>query len=137
MNKLKAQELRIGNFLDRNGLMEVVGIVLGNVKVFDHYNKVPLKYFLEVDSFSGIPLSEEWLKKFGFEFERQTVGGFERWETIHGVHKAHIKLLDKKFSWAIGEYTQHILYVHQLQNLYFTLTGTELTVTESEPPNRE
>ncbi len=72
--------------------------------------------------FKPIPLTEEWLLKFGF-VQSQDI------DTIFGL-----KLND---FWYINEFQIRnnfnsilldfeLKYVHQLQNLYFALTGTHL-----------
>lgn len=79
----------------------------------------------------GIPLTEEWLLKFGFEknyryFTTGSVGGdmsfcisssgsgfyWCNWETQWGDSDWQSKV--------------EVVYVHQLQNLYHALTGTDL-----------
>ena len=73
-----------------------------------------------------IPLTDEWLLKFGFEVNTPNL----RW--MHPV------LLSEVYKTESGGLTllqngthltnNPILYVHQLQNLYFALTGEELTI---------
>src|SRR5579864_5869204 len=70
---------------------------------------------------SGIQLTEEWLLKFGFKC---TSGEWYYPETEFGItfNEDHepLHIWDASFTDA------PIKYVHQLQNLYFALTGTEL-----------
>ena len=75
---------------------------------------------VDLDRFSGIPLTDEWLVKFGFEesefvFSKNMyfIKGMQIWKCND------MFLCDKN-----GIYIKH---VHQLQNLYFALTGKELT----------
>jgi hypothetical protein len=73
-----------------------------------------------------IPLTPEWLERF--EFRESTnifaPGVFEL--AVHG-HEIH-------YDASVYTYTyfdcqlRDVLYVHQLQNLYFTLTGYELEI---------
>jgi hypothetical protein len=77
-----------------------------------------------------IPLTEEWLMKFGFE--NISDGNYNQWqkdtpgkptiELIRRYSREHFEVYSYK---QLGIDT---LYVHQLQNLYFSLTGEELTV---------
>ena len=68
--------------------------------------------YYEIDS---ILLTDSWLERFGFEYsEILTV-----W-TLSGS----IILSDFKF--VLGLQHVQIEYVHQLQNIYFALTGVEL-----------
>jgi len=76
-----------------------------------------------------IPLTEEWLLKFGFEIVYDSV-----YRTRYDLSE------DYRFGYDFnkltnfvskgcrfkGYYFNHILYVHQIQNLYFSLTGKEL-----------
>jgi hypothetical protein len=84
-----------------------------------------------------ILLTEEWLLKFGFKKENNTiysisdklssseVGKWYFFKNENNSFTPHIKR-ENKFSW-IGK---EIKYVHQLQNLYFALTGEELLLKE-------
>lgn len=73
-----------------------------------------------------IPLTEEWLLKFGFE----KIGeNYENdWLLIH----THLKTKELHFILNLPNSHQYNItvlnYVHQLQNLYFVLTGEELTI---------
>ncbi len=122
---MKAQDLRIGNLVyDKHyNLMEVVSLDsrqgYGNV------------YKDAYGTSSGgvikpIPLTEEWLIKMGFE----KIGtNYEKdWLLLHGNIKTGTVdfLLNEPKT---GKYKATILmYLHQLQNLYFALTGEELTI---------
>ena len=73
-----------------------------------------------------IPLTEEWLIKFGFEMVQMdsNSGKYEvyskyklTYNTFHGWWLFN-KRLDRT----------PVKYVHQLQNLYFALTGEELPI---------
>lgn len=68
--------------------------------------------------FEPIQLTDEWLLKFGFEKDGTwfTKSGFGiSIDNLKWQMKGYIATFDK------------CLYVHQLQNLYFALTGKELT----------
>jgi hypothetical protein len=74
--------------------------------------------------FEPIPLTEEWLIKFGFKLNKlgnlcKSSNYQKRWITF------------KKYQDRWYLYLTHnpkCDYVHQLQNLYFALTGEELTL---------
>lgn len=65
-----------------------------------------------------IPLTEEWLVEFGFENWDKT-----RWQI---VGKISIATWGEGYLYFSGPLHVNIFYVHQLQNLYFALTGEEL-----------
>lgn len=71
--------------------------------------------------FEGIPLTEEIILKCGFEFEK-IVG----WYIKDGIEI----FFNKKGRYFKGNYPIkiHIRYVHQLQNIFYALTGQELEV---------
>lgn len=70
--------------------------------------------------FVGIPLTEEYISKFGFEISNK-----KTWLKTSGVYPGQIDVeLTKDF--CLTFFGSKIKYVHQLQNLYFALTGEEL-----------
>lgn len=80
-------------------------------------------------SFSPINLTEEWLLKFGFKKAR-TFDELNRWFIgINPVTKDwlfDLVWLDNATYPFYKNGHHQIQYVHQLQNLFFALTGTEL-----------
>ena len=79
----------------------------------------------------GIPITEEWLNKFGFEKESKN-----HWNIINPEYTTnwfYVLMKEGKYfipyRWGkqvTGD--RYMIYVHQLQNLYFALTGEELTI---------
>lgn len=111
---MKPQDLRIGNWVYRwNGLTQIRGIDLQELE-----DEIKAK---EV-TYSPIPLTPEWLERFGFE--NYDYGAWKLGEFLidqsGGAYPLYIK----------GQFDNTlattIVYVHQLQNLYFALTGEEL-----------
>ncbi len=136
---MKASELRIGNYIFENDKQATVSMLYEYTKEGEGVNGFPERY--EPDKYiypkvEPIPLTEEWLVKFGFEYDEK--------ECLYKIlvnkkEEEYIYLAsDEKFNYLKcgykGEYyfhpSQHIQYVHQLQNLYFALTGEELTLTQ-------
>lgn len=116
---MKATELRIGNYV--------------------HSNLTKITYQVDVDDIKNInddpvvakpiPLTEQWLKDFGFEMydygalkDDFQIKLFKYGHTTY--HRNTIEMDGAKGNWC---YITKIMYVHQLQNLYFALTGEELT----------
>lgn len=134
--KLKASELRLNNFI-QNGVNKTVEVVAGIEKtniVMTNFSAGGPDYYWE-----GIPLTEEWLERFGFEKIQD--GFFERFELKYWNN---IKTIEHTFSislenftdynmaiWLEGNTNVHIYTVHRLQNLYFALTGKELELKKS------
>ena len=113
---MKETDLRIGNLVNYETLE---GDVLTNVIDWQD-----LKWLSEDEqsfnlAHSPIPLTQEWLLKFGFE-----VYEFNDKENQYGFKDRLIVIRDGLFC----DYGSSVIikHVHQLQNLYFALTGTEL-----------
>ena len=72
--------------------------------------------------FKPIPLTEEWLVKFGFEYDVLEEFYFE----MNGIRG---QFYEEENSFELDHYElANCYYVHQLQNLYFALTGQELEI---------
>jgi len=143
---MEVKELRIGNIVD----MKYINFGSDGshwepntfqIKDFEYINNFP-------DNYKPIPLTEEWLVKFGFcqeGSESGDDGGMELgtapmekdklcflWQPRKGRYtdKSQIGL------WITKNYGSDgfklsiklVKYVHQLQNLYFALTGKELVI---------
>lgn len=125
---MNASELRIGNYLEIS-LKSGQGRKLINkigcqdiVRIFENIGSV---------NYEPIPLTEEWLLKFGFE--KFNPYPFKEYWSINDFE---IEIHGDKFPVRIdgGESAPHLTqfighntkYVHQLQNIYFALTGEEL-----------
>lgn len=83
----------------------------------------------EFNNFQPIPLTEEWLLKMGFSkitFNHSTLIEYDLKESDLDVIYFDPEKPDNGFYW--GSWKGGVNYVHQLQNLYFALTGEELTL---------
>lgn len=126
---IQPNELRIGNYFltilsDILQVTEIRAMVegrSGNGYCNAHYEDI-----------QPVPLTGEWLLKFGFEFitdwsikgndcvvYRKDLG----WLRLETCMMSDIVCLVEKSGISTGV---NIEYVHQLQNLYFALTGEEL-----------
>lgn len=117
---MKANELRIGDYVTENtyGVKRIGKIIAIKEKqvVLRLENSI---IATSIKNIEPIPLTEEWLLKFGFI---QDTGEPERF--FNDI----ISLTKYKNSWTI-EYNNNDFvfeYVHDLQNLYFALKGEEL-----------
>lgn len=111
-----ANELRIGNW------------VIGNEPFQLRPDGIPIAYYHEKKNneprFKPIPITEEWLIKFGFYKSgdncyrkgklKYTTNQIEKGKTGYGSY------------FMFGMEVININYIHQLQNLYHSLTGEEL-----------
>jgi hypothetical protein len=121
---MKSIELRIGNLVnyqEDGTLFNVIGIDNLGISVKNDNEET----WIELDQFEPIPLTEEWLLKFGFNnlsgcyYERNGIG------FITGYANDGSFVCGNSF----GPRHCHFYYVHQLQNIYFALTNEELTLT--------
>ncbi len=122
---MNANELRIGNWVHskphKSNIQFNFLVQYFDSDVFDANNYAP------------IPITEEWLDKFGFEKKsshayyynepiRIDVFGCEFMVRFRAeLDDYNLRLVELKNS--------KVKYVHQLQNLYFALTGEELSIT--------
>ncbi|WP_312306205.1 hypothetical protein [Chryseobacterium sp.] len=130
---MKAKDLRIGNLLrDKVSKteLEVTELTRGDIVtyVIDR-SKYPLK---EGWAIEPIPLTEEWLLKFGLK------GGFKAIDRYENkILRIDFNSIQDLALWISEDEDttnemdtvfnlRNIKFVHQLQNLYFTLTGNEL-----------
>lgn len=117
---MTANELRLGNYVLRNGFLKE------NQETF---NKIVVSHnditacVVASESFQPIPLTEEWLFKLGFY---KSFGyGFLKKDLLGNLfYSVETK---EYFMFQYKELRIKLESVHQLQNLYFALTGEELT----------
>jgi hypothetical protein len=112
---IQANELRIGNW----------------VRIRESDTKVQVEaYMLNVSELSNcqpIPLTPEILEKCGFErLTHKTEGGYKSSiYSYRGKYSFTVFFDDGKLSVSFWQGNEK-QYLHQLQNLYFALTGEEL-----------
>ena len=122
---MEAKELRINNWIYfpfHQENVKVVGIYLNGEEVRSIQVETKGTILGEplLKQYEPIPLTEEWLLKFG----EMSIGDYQIYFNIEDNHLYEDDdfSLCNKISW------NKIKYVHQLQNLYFALTQEELTI---------
>lgn len=126
---MKENELRLNNLVIVNYkidlLSKVTWIKEGSINViFDRQPDLVNSVICSVNDLIAIPLTKEWLLKAGFERLFPTGSTYSlRDFNVSDFGENGIYHYDVK---------QPIKYVHQLQNLYFAMTGEEL-VFSTEP----
>lgn len=132
---MKIQELRIGNWYLSTKFQIPVICEMGDM--YEIYMRADGSADYTVDDiFQPIPLTEEWLKKFGFKQTDEGAGfvAFHFWTNLIGEDRLYLRhYVMGGFIWGFNHFEElgqpiDIEYVHQLQNLYFALCGEELTV---------
>lgn len=138
---MKNTDLRIGNYVN----VPIKEQCPFRIDAFEYCSEQFIKVAQEIEisgtqvhpltwyggDLEPIPLTEEWLLKFGFE---KNFNNFYE-KLINKDEDDFIgKLTDYFFAYYIDKKDNYpliyIKYVHQLQNLYFALTGEELTIKE-------
>lgn len=117
------QELRLGNYVqDLNGtLCKVTEINEEGFKAWPHGGG-PITTLPH----SPIPLTEWWMSRLGINREKNAeYPDYANW--VKGAFNLEYFKNDG-FGFELYSYYQKIEHVHQLQNLYFALTGCELTI---------
>lgn len=127
---LKAKELRIGNYLNYQGkIIKVEGIHNRTIYHSDRqFDQVGVEKYI---TFEPIPLTEEWLLKFGFGKSDEHEYGSNEHDLFGFYYDYHFN----KFYLDTPEdniYIPFIKYVHQLQNLYHCLCGNELQINSTK-----
>lgn len=118
--ELTAQQLRIGNLIywdipQKAGVPHrVVGILEDTLRT------IPISIG-SMNEYKPIPLTEEILIRLGF---KKGIAGYEKGDfDIRNYGEYWIE-----YGLQIQGFCPAIKYVHQLQNLFYALTGTELTL---------
>lgn len=102
-----------------------------------HINQIQNRYYETYSQFvrfiEPIPLTEELLLKLGFEllnFDSYEFDGYK----ILALKCGKLQLTadsSNEYKTIEHKYLPIVLYVHQLQNLYFALTGVELQLSST------
>lgn len=132
---VKSNELRVGNIVygvsDR---IEVIKEIHYKGGIWTQPIKMDFQSAGNCEDISGIPLTPEWLERFGFENSvvKLAGGGEIKFDDYKKGSIGFSPVGGNGGLWQIFFGTQYkgvfIKYVHQLQNLYFALTGEELEV---------
>jgi hypothetical protein len=130
---MKANELRIGNLVKKGNDLCIVKGYYDNLFIVEDTEKIEFKSNV-FDNLKPIPLTEEWLLKFdmeltdGFSSSRKLyLNNYEN-DISKITYSPKEGLLRLSNGHTKGTMLiPHIKYVNQLQNIYFALTGKELT----------
>jgi hypothetical protein len=146
LKNMKSQDLRIGNYLYYEHTTHIVSGIHGN-KVYSWWVKdgepvieyeakdisgtqVENPYIDVISQYEPIPLTEEWLIKLGFEKLTDSKDGFKNTTYTYTKGISFIVYFDgvrlSTNFWMGNE--KH--YIHQLQNLFYVLSGEELTIKQ-------
>lgn len=123
---MKTSELRIGNLIMTN-LFDFDGRITGQFQDIVS----PSHFFISAthnDRYSPILITEKWLLRMGFLKD----------ESDFLKHTYTVTdLFGGRFAFKINNKFIELSYIHQLQNLYFALTGEELIIKYLNSENKE
>lgn len=142
---MKLQDLRIGNYVVYEATTHIVSAI-GRSGIYSWWVKdgepvieyclkdaggvqVEDPYFDQISNYEPMPITEEWLLKFGFE--KSTLDGDNTWLNLryrYLTFSSDESVEFKKVYLTVSRMDIICEYVHELQNLYFALTGEELTI---------
>lgn len=128
---MKNTQLRTGNLVLYKGEVKTIdGILRGHVCLLEHSKDGKYGNWIDLDEIEFIPITEDLLINLGFYNISHEKWGFTKAPTDY--------ILEKQDNWFfIGikpdnttvYFSWDIYHVHQLQNIIFALTGSELIKT--------
>lgn len=136
---IKASELRIGNYfhpmsknvevqIPASAVIHQVGSVdkFGNISVIEHDAKT---ITLTTKEISPIPLTPELLKKIGFDTSENGTLYIQVGNTTYLEYQdGHWSVTPETWRGTLIDFWGEVKYLHQLQNLYYSLSGEELKI---------
>jgi hypothetical protein len=115
---MEAKDLMVGNYV--NAYTGLLSYQFHKIQPIDIDDLEAGNLIIE-----PIPLTEEWLVKFGFERSEESL--------CWSLDGFLFEYLDNKIFPIFNRREYCLKHVHQLQNLYKALTGEELTIKQSPP----
>lgn len=116
-DEIKAGELKIGNYFIDTFTKEPIQLTGSDIGVMEYKDSCRKMH-------ESIPLTEQWLKDFGFK----QIGKYEPWKLNSKGFNIEFDMNGSIVGCYLEKVGIDILYVHQLQNLYFALIRKELTL---------
>ena len=126
---MKARQLRIGNLVNVNGEPMTIYQIEHRSKTIYRINDIDIDDRCLSDKSNPILLTPEILEKC--EFKK---GDYHQNYYYHTSLSPHIVIYSDGFLMEVVDdirVSESFHYLHQLQNLYFALTGEELKVNEA------
>lgn len=127
---MNANELRIGNYVEiglKRDLTSIYSTVhqISQTVIWVKEPSAPTLRLMPIETIKPIPLKEEWLLKFGFVITETNaeIECFYFWKRYSVLQPSNTNV------WLLVDGEKglcEIQFIHQLQNLYFALTNTEL-----------
>ena len=122
---MRTADLRIGNLVSYKNEDIVVADAVSKDFILTHG-----QFKISTPNIEPIPLTEQWLLDFGFEYKLRneyaiSIGDYT---LLLSIEKDHIAVIYVYAYDSEATFLKNIIYVHQLQNLYFALFQEELII---------
>ncbi len=129
---MKTTELRIGNYIRYRTERDVIVQSLGYRFETGRAHDLQIVGSDDIREYNPIPLTEEWLLKFGwFKEDYMNYCSEEPTEfCIPMMRIVNFKPNEGETMFMCNKNGVRLKHVHQLQNLYFALTGKELKLKQ-------
>ena len=126
---MEAKELRIGNYVSRNNETIIINSIGNGIVQLTDDIRIGIVGINEAE-ISPIPLTEEWLVNFGFVKDENLYEDVYKYIYTNGQCRIAENNFDSFTYFPESLFAFHIdmTNVHQLQNIYFAITGDELTI---------
>lgn len=129
---INKNELRIGNYV--NGELYETGcsVTVRQYKIKSLGEKIAVlqdrktQSVLSYQDIQPIPLTSEWLLKFGCKYSENYKG----WQVLYSSGLRLIDYAQCRQVFIDSSTHTELRYVHQFQNFIYALTGEELTIQE-------
>ncbi|MFP3835344.1 hypothetical protein [Chryseobacterium sp. SIMBA_028] len=120
---MDSKQFRIGNYINFGStLSEITGVMAEEI-MFKYNTGGEDRYaLLQTPGINLIPISEEWLLKFGFLKVLD--------HPVYRLDGIQIEFNGVDSEWAVDLFSgkTDVDYIHQLQNIFFAIKGKELTL---------
>ena len=115
---MQKEDFRIGNLvLDEDGKVLPI-LSIGKDDIVYHTEHI----FSAIFTLRGVPLTREWFIKLGFEIQDDT----PFYKSVARRNGFNLFFDKGVWNYSIGERRIVVEYIHQLQNLFFTIFAEEI-----------
>lgn len=119
---MNGTELRLGNIVMTGQHLAIVGDITASGITYDSLDGEVVAEFCEWEFVWPVELTEHWLKRFGF-FTGAVNKVHKKYNEQGNIFQLNRVGDNYEFVWG----GKSVKYVNELQNLYYALTGIELT----------
>ena len=135
---MNANELMLGNYVEfENQLHQVIGITDDEINLSrkSDSGRSNITYWVGIYSVKPILLSKYWCKDLSYSVISESWASYKYGFVGNHIFNSDLNFVLRKTTKDAGNFFRgdlQLKYVHQLQNLHFSLTGTHLQLVESK-----